>query len=149
MNNIVPTRITGVDRFQQDFGNLEQYRKDEIIRILRGFMLEIRVILADSARMMGIILPEISDRCATCAFNPATDGFGGFAATAYGLLLAILTDQQVFLCHGDEPDWKAQHPIDPENPLLCHGFQSVVTFSGAKTIALALKTKAAIEVFVS
>ena len=137
--------IRPINRFEEDLAAVNVVEREEIVAVLRTFMAEVREVLEGSMRMVRLVSPEMEKRCATCAFNPKTDGLPGFAPTAYGLLHSIIEDNKVFLCHGDNPDWKNQHLIDPQKPVLCNGFSSVRLLSGTKTSEMALRTITAIK----
>lgn len=142
----VSEKVTSPDRYAQEFGDLSEAKKTEIIIVLRTFMKELREVLdsTHTVHLVRAVFPDIEPKCATCAFNPATDGLKGFAPTAYGLLWSILYDG-VFLCHGEDPNWKGQHAIDPENLSLCNGFHSVRLFGGQKTSLIATQAMQSIR----
>ncbi len=128
--------VRPINRFEQDFGKASQDDQRQIISILQRFMVEIRGLLAMALQRTKLITPAMEGQCHTCAFNPATDTFAGFPATAYGLLWSFIHDKD-FCCYGDNPDWKDQHLIDEENPLLCRGFGSVRLYCGTRATFVA------------
>lgn len=68
--------------------------------IFRNFIGRLRVIRDRNAPAYFGDNPEASRECATCAFEPSTDGWQGFDATMMHLQKAIAEDRPFFCHHG-------------------------------------------------
>ncbi len=144
MSMTEPKRLIGLaDRFEQDFGGVTRAEREKIIEVLHIFMEELREAMTESVKMMKKISLEMDESCHTCAFNPVGDGLKGFAGTTYGLVHAILHDK-LFLCYGNQSDWKA-NTVDPDQAELCSGFTVVRIYSGSKATIIALRAMKAIR----
>lgn len=106
-------------------------RRRLVLRWCRAFIRELRELLrrVPAARQR--------QRCATCAFNPATDKMRGFDSTCVNLKNAIDLGKP-FYCHDDLPyvrgvGWTPKPKV--EDMRLCGGFADIAADPKTKTAA--------------
>ncbi len=138
MTTLATGHIILPDPFEEDFCDASPSDREKIITILRDFIHELRVILDGTEIRTRVTTPEFSERCETCAFASCTDVLPGFPGTVYGLLRSITRDK-IFACHDENPNWKGQHPIDPERVQICSGFASIRLYAGSIATVLAVR----------
>jgi hypothetical protein len=128
--------VIAINFLERDFGVLEGQKLQGVLYILRQFMEDIRTYAGQAETRLGCTQIQRLERCSTCALNPATDGFPGFAPTAYGFLYSILYDKR-FLCHGNQPLWPGTDKVDLSRARECAGSMSlyVVFEDESKTLA--------------
>ncbi len=131
----IPTKpFIATNQLERELGRITSEQKKQVTEVLRTFMSKVREIRKGDC--------EARVSCETCAFSPKTDSWPGFAPTAYGVMKSI-RDMIPFLCHEDSPDWR-KNVIDPENLVVCKGFESVVLMDPIKAADATIEAMVAI-----
>lgn len=132
------------NHFESDFGNLDPQRRREVIAVLRTFMEDLRGLLEKVDPVVERCRKDMA-RCTTCAFEPSTDAWPGFAATTYGLLKSF-GDEHPFYCHRNQIlENHNNNLIDPTKLPLCNGFITLMALKRAEVKALTQKASTAIQ----
>ncbi len=92
--------------------------------MLKVFIQDLRSILKRDTIVFFEKEPVTEKRCTTCAFNPNTDQFKGFAPTVYGVFWAI-KNMKVFMCHRGQSGAK-DNKFDLSTLVLCNGFKAII-----------------------
>lgn len=114
-------------RFEPTWDDLR--RRKLVLNWCRAFIAELRALLRR------VPSEKQRERCATCAFNPATDKMKGFDATCVNLRDAIDRGKP-FYCHDDLPfvkgiGWVAKD--DPSQMRPCGGYADIAGDPDAKS----------------
>jgi hypothetical protein len=119
----VNRKLKALDYFKAELEPLDPAQKHAIVEVLREFMAEIRIIFGENSAAFFKCFPKERQPCSTCALNPATDEFKGFAATAYGLLCSF-RDGRPFICHDNQPGWE-DNVVEQRRIIFCSSFAVV------------------------
>ena len=119
----VMSECQATNYLQKELGELTPAQLEAVTAALRIFAAEMRSTLKLCGRAFQYLFPEHDSPCGTCAMQPSTDDWPGFAATWYGVFVSI-RDTKPFLCHETQSGWEAG-TIDLENLKLCTGVLAV------------------------
>jgi len=128
--------IQSPNHLEKDFGQLTPEQKLTVTEIMRIFMEGLRGILKEATPVFYDQNPNERRPCETCAFNPSTDSFSGFTATAYGMMKSI-RDVKPFFCHDNQPNWRDNVVDHPQELKMCRGFLALISihYVSARMIA--------------
>jgi hypothetical protein len=137
--------FTALDHLKRELPGITLEQQEAVTKILAVFMQTLRRLI-DPLASENEACMQAGPRCATCAFNPRTDSWPGFAPTAYGMLRAT-RDSLPFACHDNQPTWQKEGTINPSLIELCQGYKATTNYPAEVREAVAV-TIMAIEAIV-
>ncbi len=141
------TLVEAPNWLEKELGELTPEQLQKVTGILRRFMITIRELMNRGKDRMDQCSVTAGVNCASCAFNPATDGSLGFAATAYGLMRTFRLTAP-FMCHRSQSSAeKAENMVRTETLEHCVGFSIVfITYPGVAKDAAMRATDSILEI---
>ncbi len=131
-----------------ELGTLDAGRLQQVTGILQGFMGAIRELQRRGENRMTQCQVTVGTGCHSCAFNPATDGLPGFAATAYGLVRTFRLTAP-FMCHRSQsgPE-RVTNTVRRSTLEHCVGFATVFITHPVEAKDLAMRATTLIQAVV-
>ena len=131
-----------VDPLTRDFGLVPDTKKATVETILRRFMRGIgELVESAEAKALQNHGEACHQSCSGCGLSLETHMLPAeFLPTAYGLLWAIV-DSKLFVCHGNQPEWKgARNVIDTSRLRLCGNWVTIMQLHDDAISSLAKRT---------